>query len=434
MWEKYSIPYDESLRNKFKHDYMNIEKVFYLDYGDFYNKDKNIDISESEELIKKEIFNYIENFSIKEFKNLFDVLNELNHLNVNNREPYQLTSNINRLLVVLASKFDEMYYELINHIVNVTYTFKFNEHIIIKSLLELKTKVFVEEFVNNLNDNYKNKFSFAFSAHIKKEDILKKDVDNLLILYREEKNPQNIPYNTGFIVKYWEVDNEIFVKIAQILYDKSEINQNFLHGLDLLFNPYNEANSKLIIYFKSNISLLKSLYLKSDIYSNHFDYNAKTMNEILNIDINFITEYLNNTKEKSFAREYHILWKRDDYEVVFNRIIEHFYENRTDYRLHDKLRLFFNITDHRNEEGSLTKTQIDFLRRFISVNIANNKKIKLIFKEVISQIEEDLRIDFIKQFITQNSDVNIFKELSLEKLQCLGVGVLSQCIKKIRVF
>ena len=40
LWKDYLIVYDLSLEENFKHEYIDIEKIFYLDYGDFWDNNK----------------------------------------------------------------------------------------------------------------------------------------------------------------------------------------------------------------------------------------------------------------------------------------------------------------------------------------------------------------------------------------------------------
>lgn len=417
LWDKYSISYNSLLRDKFVHEYQEVEKVFYLDYGDFFDKKKNILSQECDNLIKIKIKDYIRDYQLDDFQKLFKILSELHVLNDNHREPYQLNRNIDRLLIILSENFQVQFYKIIKDICFNNYTFEINPNIIVEVLFKLENKEAVKKFINILEGDLKCKFAYTFYQHLNKGEITKEDIINLKYLYEKETNPQNIPYNNDFFKKYYKIDNDIVIDITKIFYKKSKENISFLFGLESLFFPDNDLDKDLIVYFKNDIELLKKLYIKLDEYSNHLDYDSQIMSLILDVDENFIIEYLDKSDSNKFEREYKKLWNRTDYLKLFESIVNWFLINNQKYLFHDKLKLFFNINDHRNEKGDLEEKQIEFLEKFIKDNYSNSEKIKFLFSEIISHLNEEHRIKFITLIIELNDNIELFKELSLEKYQ-----------------
>lgn len=417
LWKDYSMEYDVSLEEKFKHEYIDIEKIFYLDYSDFWNETK--DINQIEELIKDKIFEYIKNYEIVDFEKLFNSLDEIYILNYGNNEEYILNRNLSNLLRVIN---DDEFVTIVNLIVSSEYNLNFDENIIVSRLLKIKGKNEVETFIESLSDKFKNKYSFSFHILLEDKDINDNDAKKLIELYLKNEDSIIVPFNTDFLMKYIKFDRDIIVKISQILFEKSNTNDRFLNGLELFFNSHTEINQNIVSFLKNDLELLKAIYLKLDSFSNHFDYDAKTLNKILDIELDFILEYLKCENENKSHREYNRLWQRENYQEIIDKVLNYFYENQ-DFRISDsKIKVFFNIDKYKDIQSKLEEKQLIYLKSFIETNINDTQKIKFIFKEIISYLSDTQRKILIKHILDLNIKFEIFKELSLEKSSMFWQG------------
>lgn len=410
LWKDYSIEYDLFLEENFKHKYIDIEKIFYLDYVDFW--DDNKDTKQIDELIKNKISDYIENYEISDFGKLLFGLSEIYTLNYGNSKEYILNKNISNLLSVII---DDKFFNVVNLIVSNDYNLNFDENIIVSRLLKIKGKNEVEIFIGNLSAKFKNRYKFSFYRLLEDENINDIDTKKLIELYLENDDFIIVPFHTDFLMKYIKYDEDIILKISKILFEKSNLENRFLNGFELLFNLFSEINQNITSFFKNDFELLKAIYLKLDSFSNHFDYDAKTLNQILDIESDFILEYLKCEDENKSHREYNTLWKRENYQEIIEKVLNYFYENQ-DFRIFDsKIKVFFNIDKYRDENIELEKKQLEYLKIFIKLNIDDNKKVKFIFKEIISHLSNEQRKLFIKYILDLDIKFEIFKELSLEK-------------------
>lgn len=417
LWKDYSIEYDLFLEENFKHEYIDIGKIFYLDYSDFYNDIK--EINQIDELIKDKIFGYIRNNKILDFEKLFFSLSEIYTLNYGNKEEYILNRNLSNLLMVIL---DDKLLDVVNLIVSKDYNLNFNEDIIISRLLKIKGKNEVEIFILRLSNKFKNRYKFSFYRLLEDKDINDVDTKKLVELYLENKDFKIVPFHTDFLMKYIKYDEDIILKISKILFEKSNIENRFLNGFELFFNPHTEINQNIVSFFKNDLELLKSIYLKLNSFSGHFDYDSKILNQILDIESNFILEYLKCENENKSHRKYNRLWQRKNYQEIIEKIVNYFYQNQ-DFRIIDsKIKVFFNISEYTREESKLEEKQLEYLKSFIEININDNQKIKFIFKEIISYSSDIQKKIFIKNILDLNITFDKFKELSLEKSSMFWQG------------
>ena len=408
LWKDYLIVYDLSLEENFKHEYIDIEKIFYLDYGDFW--DNNKEINQIDELIKDKIFEYIKNYEIVDFEKLFNSLDEIYILNYGNNEEYILNRNLSNLLKVIV---DDKFIDVMNLIVLNNYNLNFNENIVVSRLLKIKGKNGVEIFIESLSDKFKNKYSFSFYILLEDKDIDDNDAKKLIELYSKNEDSIIVPFHTDFLMKYLEYDEDIILKVSKILFEKSNLENRFLNGLVMFFNSHTEINQNIVSFFKNDFELLKVIYLKLDSFSNHFDYDAKTLNKILDLETDFILEYLKCENENKSHREYNRLWQRENYQDIMDKVLNYFYENQ-DFRIFDlKIKVFFNMSKY-DEQSELEEKQFIYLKSFIETNINDTQKIKFIFKEIISYLSDTQRKIFIKYIIDLDIKFETFKKLSLE--------------------
>jgi hypothetical protein len=417
LWKDYSIEYDLSLEKNFKHEYIDIEKIFYLDYADFWddNKDTNL----IEELIKNKIFEYVKSYEIADFERLLNNLNEIYTLNYGDSKDYILNKNFSNLLRVII---DEKFTNVVNLIVQNDYNLNFNEDIIVSRLLKINGRNEVEIFIENLSAKLKNKYNFSFYRLLEDKEISDVDVKNLVKLYLENYDFSIVPFSTDFLLKYIKYDEDIILKIAKILFKKSNIENRFLNGFELFFNPNTEINKNITFFFKNDFELLKAIYLKLDSFSNHFDYDAKTLNQILDIESSFILQYLKCENKNKSHREYNRLWKRDNYQEIMDKVLNYFYENQ-DFKIFDsEIRIIFNISKYEDKQSELEEKQFKYLKSFIKINMNDNEKNQFVFKEIISYLSDIQRKLFIKYILDLDMKFEIFKELSLEQSSIFWIG------------
>lgn len=403
LWKNNLMEYDLTLENNFKHEFFQIKKVFDLSYSDFYSDNK--DIKQIEELIKIKIFEYIKGYEISDFEKLFINLSEIYSSDSN-------YSNFSKLLEIIP---EDKFIDVVNLIVLNNYNLNFDENIIVSRLLKIKSKNEVEIFIENLSAKLKNKYKFSFYRLLEDKEISDVDVKNLVKLYLENDDFSIVPFSTDFLLKYIKIDADIIIKISRILLEKSNIENRFLNGFELFFNPYTEINQNIISFFKNNFDLLKSIYLKLNIYFNHFDYDSETLDQILDIEPNFILEYLKCEDKNKSHRKYNRLWERIDYKKIVTVVTKYFYENQDKNNINSNLGLFFDISEFTDEENKLEEKQIQYLKFFIKENIEDNEKIEFIFEDIISSLSNEHRKLLIKYIVDLDIKFEIFKELSLEK-------------------
>ncbi|PHR71494.1 MAG: hypothetical protein COA66_09170 [Arcobacter sp.] len=411
LWKKKKIDFDFSLISKYTNRYTEVEKIMFLEYIDYRKENKNLSVEESDELIRHELDNYVKDFKIEDYEDLFNKLIEINELNLNNE--HRLANNLSHIIERLSKTNANLFIEVVDLIFSDNYILKFHVSNITKGLLYVLGKQETFEKISMLANSLRYKFLFSFYICLDESIVVNDDINNLILLYDECNEPLDIPDQLDFLLKYLIIDESLLLIISKTLYLKSKKNIEFLNGLYLLFNSHTLLNKSILNHFSSDIELLKKIYLSLDNYQSHFDYDAHTLNEILNADNAFIIEYLEYDKGNlKKNKEFEVLWHRDDYNQVITDVVETMYKKK--YRYISEIRLFFNFKKRNDDYLEISQKQKDFLKNLIEKNIEENEKIAYIFSQLISDLKEENKKEFLDIFLTLNNNINDFKQISLE--------------------
>lgn len=173
-------------------------------------------------------------------------------------------------------------------------------------------------------------------------------------------------------------------------------------------------------YFTQHISLLKKVYLnQKQQENNYFDHDGKELAAVLNLDNNFFLEFLRqkpiNNSYLSFKLEdfkLDFLWSLSNYEKIIEEAMN---------IIIDKSPLFSNwdhpanklFTFHNNPEDYYEKTLI-FLENYMMKYIHNTQNILVVLNIVIHRYNTDF-LAFLKKFLILNKDVEVFRQIHLDK-------------------
>jgi len=211
----------------------------------------------------------------------------------------------------------------------------------------------------------------------------------------------------------------LVVRVVEIILEKIVEDSNYSYSLSFLFNPSTEVNKALLDLdlFKNHLDLLKQVYLAALKADWHTDQNGQTFAYILELDPNFIIEYIDwidERKKQSHyfddTRDYSFLWRCNNYEEVMSQIVERFYEY--EFR-HTSPRKFFLFKADAKDNSFLEERQNQLLKELIEHRHKDIKFMQFLFS-IIRQFSYDRRRLFIGLFLERNKNFKDFEKLPLE--------------------
>lgn len=415
FYDRLSIKYDDNFREKFKHENYKLEKILYLDQYDFKYNNCDFKNKSCEELkdIKKEILSkFILNYSLSDWKKLFDDSIQIFEKSQNNS--YLFQENMNELFNITAKINKHLYIEVFKEYLKLGNPFDLRLYLL--PLINFEGKYGAYRILNDYEYKFKNKWLFQFYINLPAEKIEKSDIKNLISLYKTT-DIREISFHLDYIDKYLSINPNILAQIVSILVDRSKSESiNYITGYEYIFNPYSSIFKNLEAYFKGNLDILKESYLLF-IRERGGDYKCGTLNKILNFDNSFIEKYINiffNNQEGGYLSTRHVdfdvIWQRSDYEQIFLKVIETVFKIQSSENIwfdYDSLANFFPIND--NLIGGKIN---NFIKSYIDLHSEDDFKIIFIFK-LISNYSFDKRVYFIEYFLKKNSSFSLFNQLRL---------------------
>ncbi len=406
FYDRLSISYDNKYRKNFKNDSYTLEAILLL---------KDFEIEDEKQSRREILEKYIEGYSIKDWIKLLEESKIIK--DVNPREIFTINNNIDTLLNILLETDSKLGYDVLEYILKHGNTDALN------ITLWVAFKILGKEKLYNLLTKYsfkdKEKWMFNYYCILPKEQIKLSDVNNLIKLYKYS-SLESMPYHLEYLNKMLEIEPNILIKVVKILLDRTKKEDiNYIRVLEYLFNPHSEFFKKIEHYFKDEVNLLKEMYLLMIDLEMQIDYKSLVLNKILNFDINFITEYIekifenpNEVDESKIQNDFRVIWAREDYEIVFNKLINSIFEIQVKtyiWGIGHILKEFFLFD---KKEQNFSRGQ-EIIANYIYENYNNPDKMIYIFK-LICYFDSEKRKEFFKILLERNDSFEMFQNLRME--------------------
>ena len=256
-----------------------------------------------------------------------------------------------------------------------------------------------------LTSNYQNKtlIKYYFFELIPKKYISKTIFSNFIDFITSEMNKINLhhineyyKYNDYFISYNLESNAKNIIQyLIEIILEKfGEIEKGIL--IDFCKDNY--------IYFEDNFELLKTFYLTC-LEEEYYDYDNSELKTLCIMNKDFIKEFFNwhmNHMTDFYVdiNKIDFVWELD-YDFCYIENLIKFIVEKCEYFYLDYVDSLFSANN---------KIEKDFINYFIKNNSDDLKMIKVIF-EIIKSNYKDEFINYLKEFLNHNSDVETFKHL-----------------------
>ncbi len=428
LLERHNISFSKELRLGFTNETYTLSKVLLFDS---YEKMSELGYDKYEQYKRQIIEEEFANYSFTKYKVFFQQCLEI-HRESDRRKynEYYFASRVVEVMLVLADRDPNLFVEVITYYLNLGEILKLNDLKIINKFIEICGVKKVHQLLNQFDYPSKRKWLFYFYRWLPSEEITSEYLEQLYSLYRESE-PSEIPSDLKFLLKYCSLDKNVVIKVTEIILQKTTQNFNYSSVLSTLFDVHIEENLSLLDCFKNNVDLLKRAYLKVIKIENHADYDGEYFAYILDLDSNFIIEYIDwiyQQNEQSYhydsTRDYSFIWRSENYEEVMSLVVNHIYEKErklliftSDSRLKD----YFILKADDKDNSLLQERQDKFINQMIESQYNDIDFIKFIF-DVIKKFSYQRRRTLIVLFLKYNQKFEDFKKLPLENNSWGWVG------------
>lgn len=422
-FDGHKLIYDNSVKEAFKHEAYELKNYLFLNDVDISleqprNKEEKTDWDKIRQIKHEMLADFVKDYTLNDWLQLFDLCKLF--FADQGRDTYNLKSNLNELFQIVAHKNETLYVDVLEKYLELGDPFLLNLNM--SDLIKILGKEKAFDFINKYLFHSQEVWLFNLLIAIDESKITPEDIQTLLKLYNSA-NFKNMPYHLNYLIKYCNVDENIFLEIMTVLVSRVENEDISFVSSSIIFNHFTEIFKIFDKYMYSDLILFKKAYLFCLNYENHFDHDMIEFNKLLNFDINFVDDYIINILNSNnklisshdIGNDFSLIWKRDDYEKIFLKIIELIYSLKTKqlvWRKGELLKAFFINRENQDEIENRVDTLI---QNYINLYFSDNERIIFIF-ELISEFSEERRIALISYFIARNNSFELFKQLSLEPM------------------
>lgn len=423
-FDRHKLIYDNSIKEAFKHETYELKKLLFLNDVDISleqprNKEEKTDWDNIRQIKHNRLADFVKDYTLSDWLQLFDSCKLF--FAEQGRDGYNLKSNLNELFQIVAYENETLYIDVLEKYLELGDPFLLNLNM--SDLIRIFGKEEAFEFIKKYSFQAQETWLFNLFIAIDESKITPEDIQTLLKLYKSA-NFKNMPYHLDYLIKYCNVDENIFLEIMAVLISRVENEDiGFVYTFSIIFNPFTEIFKILDKYMYLDLTLFKKAYLYCLNSENHFDHDMMAFDKLLNFDVDFVDEYIIhilNSNDKSISshdihNDFSLIWKRDDYEKIFLKIIELIYSLKTKQLVWRKGELLKAFFINREKEGEINNRADSLIQNYIDLYFSDNERIIFIF-ELISEFSEERRISLISYFITKNNSFELFKQLSLEPM------------------
>ena len=374
--------------------------------------------------------NLIKDYSIQDYKFLFQIAQEVDREIENNS--YSFSSGLNYVFDIVSSN-GSLYSEIVDLYLCYNTPCDVYSANILSKLFDFMTADEVKVLIDEHDFDQKNTWLWHFYVEMPENQISKKHIGELISFFA---NPPTQLKSAGYrplddIKKFTCVDDSVFEKASRTIldnYDKCPFVFNLY--FNLLFNSHHISPENLISLYSFDIKLLAAIYLKGTLYSDHFDYNGEFLVAILKVYPDLIDEYLIQVtqpekhryrKYKSYMDRLRRIWKENDYINKVNHIVDKLYtllkDSRWDFE-HCVEHLF--VLEH-NAKEEIVANQNEWVDKCIENKYDDSDFMNSLFC-VLSELPTERRRMALLKFLSLNSNYNDFEKIPLEPSSWGGSG------------
>lgn len=418
--EKHQVSFSEELRARFTNETYALSKL--LLFNGIERKNLEMEYEEYEQFKRQQIKEYFTEYSIANYEQFFQQCLEIQgESDRRKHNKFHLPSRVVEVLIALSHRAPNLYIEVLKHYLSLGDPLQLNDLRLTNRLIQISGATKAYESLNQTHHLSKRKWLFGFYRLLPQEEITAEYLDRLYGLYRESE-PSEIPRNLDFLLKYCPLDGNVVVRVTEIILEKIPENLNYSYALSPLFDLYMEENKALLDLFKDNLDSLKRAYLAVLKIDWHTDDDGQYLAYILDIDPNFIREYINwiyEQKEQSHhfdnTRDYSFLWKHENYKELMNQVVVRVYEREREWVGfgYNSLKSFFILRADAKDNTILQDRQDELLKKLIENRHQDIDFMRFVFN-VLTQISYERRRSLIALFLKHNKKFKDFEKLPLE--------------------
>ncbi len=438
-FERAGVVYDQSIRSKFTNETFEIAQV--LTRND--RKELKLDWKELEEHKRQVLSDYFRSYGPDDYSRLFEHCEEIQSHSDNGRNDWLFMGSLSTVLTNLADADSELFFDVLKRLFESGNRIGIRPDFIVHKIVE-KSSDLGESYqeIENQAFIYRGNWLLNFIRRLPPASASEYFIGQIYDLYRTVPLAE-IPHTFEFLEKFEAMDQNVFLNIVRILFDRVA-GSGEAFSFRYLLN-FDGVADRLGDIFAKDLVLLKKIYFYEWGIERYPDLNSSVLRRIFELDNLFIYEFLDFLLLEKYSSEILIsghmdlsfFWERDDYIDSFEQIVEYVYqeEHSKPYWIGPSfVEIFFHHL-HSDEKGmtdeqkrrklELRDRALIPLKALMHSWAADRDKASFVF-QLVSNSFADQRKDFLEIFLAGNTSFEDFKHLDFESNHVIAVDAATR--------
>ncbi|WP_251441096.1 AAA family ATPase [Veillonella intestinalis] len=378
---------------------------------------RNID--KNKELIKTNIIKFI---SVEGTAGIEEFLLFINGIQL--RSNNSLISNLIILFEVVYEFKPEIYREVVKLYLELGTPLNVHPKYIIQKFIEQYGEKETWDLISSMEYKDRGNWKFYFFELLPSNSINEVYLENLYQYLKgnEDLKCMHLYYrDLSMLKKFINIDKNIFDNVCQIVLSMLENNDIWLECyFSIFFNNLekNFPNSIEELNLKSDI--LIGLFFRMLKVDSNFDNEGIIFKYILNIEPNFINQFIQYFKTEFIELTGYRRYNDDSLGVFFDYLLETGEYLNVISELFDEILLETNMFFHKAVDlfafilrgsracNKLEASKVEFLKYYIKINNNDVEKMRAIFS-ALYDFDDNVRILFFKEFLRYNNELETFR-------------------------
>ena len=414
--EDHGVIVDKDMHSRFYGEIYRAHEIVFNNWAEI----RNYGYEKYKQIKRANVESYFSTYKLSDAKQFLEYCMVINESIFVTKKAYDLGNGILDALITLSDVNSSLFIELIMYYLEAGEKLGLYPTPLVRKMIDICGAEQTYQILEKFSYPSKIKWILGYYQTLPVEQIGANDPVELLKFYQQAK-PEELPQNLDYLLKYQGIYPEIIVDITKIVLEKGDlIYCPFI--LAFLTNPHAEVNKNLINLFANDIGLLKKVYFFVVQNGQFDDYDASTLLKILAVQPDFMSEYINHMYSQGNGRaawghydpDFSILWLQDNYVQIMEKVINDIYRLEKYHDFTD-LRRFFLPRDSEPQNQLILERQDFILQDLLKEKINDIDFVSFIF-DMASSFSSERRIKLLSQFLSNNKNLDDFKELQIEPI------------------
>lgn len=217
-----------------------------------------------------------------------------------------------------------------------------------------------------------------------------------------------------FLEKYETVDSNVIIKAARLIFEKKKYSPFIVCTyFSFLFSRHYNEPKNIIQKFISDHLFLEEIYLFESLHDRLADYDGAFLKELCTYRKEFAQDYINMMLTQSRyhfhdrSRKLQSLYDCVGFIDIIDLMVDAcFHTTFPHFKSSELIKAFISVPENISSKSD------EWIKHYILKNNLDIKKMECIFN-VISELDDDKKIEYISYLINLNDDPKLFKRIPL---------------------